>query len=175
MGITSNEFQMKGLHVAQNNRRDINCGGYALGTKFWENLDGWRGTFKVELIGDAASLNLHRVFLHLPSVSDTLEKNFNLELVGIFTPEEAEDHYRSNLGDYLLFRHTDPKCGYDDCDFHFKNITKRGEVYHKPGGSPALKHRFTRDTFSEVWPGPDGGYKSEILMMRWTGPKGHKA
>ena len=144
-----------GMHEVSQ-RRDINCGGYALRTMDWLLPEDYG--YDDEDLDDM--INFH-------------EDLFNLKCVGVFTGPEAFEHYKNNLDNYVLYR-----VSYDHDDFHWITVTKRLEFYNKSGMTSAYKGKVLNDRrvnpFGDSWFPSTMNYDSPILMFKWTGPAGLK-
>jgi hypothetical protein len=134
-------------------RKSINCAGYALGVQDWFDMDRYS-----KEIDD------------FDEIAHGLEVDFNLEYVGVMHHEDAEEYFKTEGGDLLLYR-----VSYNDEDFHFMNVTHRGRVYHKQGSYDAVTGGFkTIGAFNKYWKNYHILYDSYILVMKWTGPRGLK-
>lgn len=133
--------------------RHINCGGYALRTNDWVDPedDGYDPYDLDDMVAYHQDL-------------------FGLEVVGVFTPAEAEAYYRENLDTYILYRFVNNE--YED-DFHWVTITKRCEYYSKSGRSDVDKGKVFNDkvfeVFADEWEHKYKAipaYDSLIIMMK---------
>ena len=127
------------------NRRDFNCGGYALETFNWyqpgteeqnREMFGWCSDMDNE---ERLELSVNAMLKDFKGVLRVIED----------VKELKEDEYA------IAFR----VC---ERDFHYAKRNKRGVWFHKTGNAPIVKRYTIEELFSSEW---GGVYDSKIVLM----------